>query len=354
MGKRPIIGITMGDAAGIGPEIIVKALSKKEIYKVSSPLVIGDGKALSAECKMPFASLRIPQSIKRSIPRGIEGQNAKLKLNSINRIEEARFKFGTIDLIDLKNIKIERLKIGRINKMAARAAVDYIKKAVSLARKRKLDAIVTAPINKEGLNKAGFKFSGHTELLAHLTRTKNYAMMLVGGPLRVVLVTTHLPLNEVSRSLNKEKIYQTIELAWDNMKYFGIKKPRIGVVGLNPHAGEEGLFGKEEKEFIIPAMKKAKKKGIKVEGPIPPDTVFYRALKGEFDCVVCMYHDQGLIPLKMLAFDKGVNVTLGLPIIRTSVDHGTAYEIAGKGIANPQSLIEAIKLAAKLTKAKRV
>ena len=333
MSKRPIIGITMGDAAGIGPEIIVKALSKKEIYKISSPLVIGDGKVLNAKCKM---------------------QNAKFKLNSISRIGEARFKFGTIDLIDLKNIKIERLKIGRINKMAARAAVDYIKKAISLARKRKLDAIVTAPINKEGLNKAGFKFSGHTELLAHLTKTKNYAMMLVGGPLRVVLVTTHLPLSKVSSSLSKEKIYQTIKLAWYNMKYFGTKKPRIGVAGLNPHAGEEGLFGREEKKFIIPAVNKAKKKGIRVEGPISPDTVFYRALRGEFDCVVCMYHDQGLIPLKMLAFDKGVNITLGLLVIRTSVDHGTAYEIAGKGIANPQSLIEAIKLAAKLAKVKRV
>ncbi len=236
--------------------------------------------------------------------------------------------------------------------MAARAAVDYIKKAVSLAREGEIDAIVTAPINKEGLNKAGFKFSGHTELLAHLTKTENYAMMLVGGPLRVVLVTTHLPLSKVSLSLSRKKIYQTIRLTWNNMKYFGVKKPRIGVAGLNPHAGEEGLFGKEEKKFIIPAVKKAKKKGIRVEGPISPDTIFHRALKGEFDCVVCMYHDQGLIPLKMFAFDRGVNVTLGLPIIRTSVDHGTAYEIAGRGMANPQSLIEAIKLATRLTKSR--
>ena len=321
----------MGDAAGIGPEIIVKALSKKEIYKISSPLVIGDGKVLNAKCKM---------------------QNAKLKLNSISRIGEARFKFGTIDLIDLKNIRLERLKIGKVNKMAAKAAVDYIKKAVSLARKGEIDAIVTTPVNKKGLQRAGFRFPGHTELLAHLTKTENYAMMLVGGPLRVVLVTTHIPLSKVNCSLSKEKIYQTIRLAWDNMKYFEVKSPRIGVAGLNPHAGEEGLFGKEERRFIIPAVKKAKKKGIRVEGPIPPDTIFYRALKGEFDCVVCMYHDQGLIPLKMLAFDKGVNVTLGLPIVRTSVDHGTAYEIAEKGVANPQSLFEAIKLAAKLVKAR--
>ncbi len=328
---KPVIGITMGDAAGIGPEIVVKALSTKEIYKISSPLVIGDGKVISSELTV---------------------RSSKLKLNSISRIGEARFKFGTIDLIDLKNIKIGRLKIGTANKMAAKAAVGYIKKAVSLARKGEIDAIVTTPINKEGLNKAGFKFSGHTELLAHLTRTKNYAMMLVGGPLRVVLVTTHLPLSKVSLSLSRQNIYQTIRLTWDNMKYFGVKNPRIGVAGLNPHAGEEGLFGKEEKKFIIPVVKKAKKKGIRVEGPISPDTIFHRALKGEFDCVVCMYHDQGLIPLKMLVFDRGVNVTLGLPIIRTSVDHGTAYEIAGKGVANPQSLIEAIKLAAKLVKSK--
>ncbi|GAG08705.1 unnamed protein product, partial [marine sediment metagenome] len=191
------------------------------------------------------------------------------------------------------------------------------------------------------------------ELLARLTRTGNYAMMLVGGPLRIVLVTTHLPLSKVGSSLSKEKIYQTIRLTWDNMRYFGTRKPRIGVAGLNPHAGEEGLFGREEKRFIVPAVKKAKKKGMKVAGPIPPDTIFHRALKGEFDCVVCMYHDQGLIPLKMLAFDKGVNVTLGLPIIRTSVDHGTAYEIVGKGVANPGSLIEAIRLAAQLAVARK-
>ncbi len=326
---KPVIGITMGDAAGIGPEIIIKALSEKEIYKISSPLVIGDGKVISSELIV---------------------RSSELEINSISKIREAKFKFGIINLIDLKNIKMERLKIGKVNKMAAKAAVDYIKKAVSLAKEGEIDAITTAPVNKKGLQRAEFRFLGHTELLAHLTKTKNYAMMLVGGPLRVVLVTTHLPLSKVSSSLRKEKIYQTIELAWNNMKYFGIKKPRVGVAGLNPHAGEEGLFGKEEKKFIIPAVKEAKKKGIKAEGPIPPDTIFHRALKGEFDCVVCMYHDQGLIPLKMLAFDRGVNVTLGLPIIRTSVDHGTAYEIAGKGVANPQSLIEAIKLAAKLAK----
>ncbi len=333
MSKRPIIGITMGDAAGIGPEIIVKALSKKEIYKISSPLIIGKGKILQKAIRIVKSSCRI---------------------NPISKPEEARFKFGTIDLIDLKNIRIRKLKIGKVNKLAAKAAVEYIKKAVCLARKGEIHAVVTAPVNKEGLQKAGFRFPGHTELLAHLTKTENYAMMLVGGPLRVVLVTTHLPLSKVSLSLNKKKIYRTIRLVWNNMKYFGVKKPRIGVAGLNPHAGEEGLFGREEKKFIIPAVEEAKKKGIRVEGPIPPDTVFYHALKGEFDCVVCMYHDQGLIPLKMLAFDKGVNITLGLPIIRTSVDHGTAYEIAGKGIANPTSLIEAIKLAAKLAKAKRV
>ncbi len=285
--------------------------------------------------------------------KAIKLVKSSCRINSISKIEEAEFKFGTIDLIDLKNIRLGSLKIGKVNKMAAKAAVDYIKKAVSLAKEGEIDAITTAPVNKKGLQRAGFRFLGHTELLTHLTKTKNYAMMLMGGPLKVVLVTTHLPLSKVSSSLSKEKIYQTIRLAWDNMKYFGIRKPRIGVAGLNPHAGEEGLFGKEEKKFIIPAVKKAKKKGIKAEGPISPDTVFQRTLKGEFDCVVCMYHDQGLIPLKMLAFDKGVNITLGLPIIRTSVDHGTAYEIVGKGIANPTSLIEAIKLAVKLAKAKK-
>ena len=332
MKEKPIIGITMGDAAGIGPEIIVKTLGGREIYRISSPLVIGE---------------------KRVIGRELTAQSSRLKINSITRIREAGFKFGTIDLVNLNNIRPERIKIGEVSSIAAKAAVEYIKEALSLAKKREIDAVVTAPLNKDGLHRAGFRFSGHTELFAHLTKTKTYAMMLVGGPLKVVLVTTHLPLSKVSDSLSKAKVYQTIRLTWDNMKYFGVKSPRIGVAGLNPHAGEEGLFGREEKRFIIPAVEEARRKGIKIAGPLPADTIFYRALKGEFDVIVAMYHDQGLIPLKMLAFDKGVNITLGLPIIRTSVDHGTAYGIAGKGKANPQSLMEALRLAVQLVKAKR-
>jgi 4-hydroxythreonine-4-phosphate dehydrogenase len=331
--RRPIIGITMGDAAGIGSEILVKTCAKKEIYKLASPLVIGDRGILTSEIKK---------------------QKAKIKINSVSSPAAARFRFGIIDLIDLKNISSQHLKIGKLNKTAARAAVAYIKEAVSLAVAGEIDALVTAPVNKEALRHAGFKFSGHTELLARLTKTKNYSMMLVGGPLKVVLVTAHLPLRKVSDSLTKVKVYQTIRLARESMRYFGLRRPRIGVAGLNPHAGEGGIFGREETKFIAPAVEKARKEGVKIEGPIAPDTIFHRALKGEFDVIIAMYHDQGLIPLKMLAFEEAVNITLGLPIIRTSVGHGTAYDIAGKGEAKAASLVEAVRVAAALAKARKV
>jgi 4-hydroxythreonine-4-phosphate dehydrogenase len=340
---RPIIGITMGDAAGIGPEIIAKALSLGEIYKVCRPVVIGDADAMR---------------------EGVRVAGLQLEINPIKRLSDAKFKHGLIDVLDLENISIGELVMGKPQPMAGKASVEYIEKAVELALKGEIDAIATAPINKEAVSMAGYRFAGHTELLAHLTKTRDYAMLLVAGPLRVIHVTTHLPFREVPSRIKKEKIYKTIRLAHEAAEKLGIRNPRIAVAGLNPHCGEGGLFGREEIEEIIPAVESARREGLNVVGPIPADTVFVRARGGEFDIVVAMYHDQGHIPVKMLGlkWDEaekrwtsvgGVNVTVGLPIIRTSVDHGTAYGKAGRkeGTANPQSLIEAIKMAARLVKA---
>jgi len=231
----------------------------------------------------------------------------------------------------------------------------YIEEAVCMAMAGDVDAIVTAPISKEAINRAGYKFHGHTEFLAHLTKTKDYAMMLAGSSLKVILLTIHESIKNVPGLLTTEKVFKTIKITDNTFKrYFGLKKPRIAVAALNPHAGEGGLFGGEEKRIILPAIKKARQMGINASDPLPPDTLFYRAVKNkEFDCVICMYHDQGLIPLKLLHFENGVNVTLGLPIIRTSVDHGTAYDIAWKGIANPASMKAAIKMAVEMVGKKR-
>jgi len=339
---RPIVGITMGDAAGIGPEIIAKALSLKEIYEVCRPVVIGDADVMK---------------------EGIKVANVHLEINPIKELSDARFKHGTIDVLDLDNIRMEDLEMGKPQAMAGKASVEYIEKAVELALRGEIHAITTAPISKEAINMAGYKYAGHTELLAHLTGTKDYAMMLTAGPLRVIHVTTHLPISEVPKMIKKERVFRTIRLAYDVMRKLGFTNPRIAVAGLNPHCGEGGLFGREEIDEIVPAVESARRKGFNVAGPLPADTVFVRARGGEFDIVVAMYHDQGHIPIKMLGLEwdeskkrwvsvGGVNVTVGLPIIRTSVDHGTAYGKAGRreGTANPQSLIEAIKMAAKLVK----
>ena len=253
--------------------------------------------------------------------------------------------------------------MGKPQAMAGKASVEYIKKAMELALKGEIHAIATAPISKEAINMAGYNYAGHTELLAHLTCTKDYAMMLIAGSLRVIHVTTHVPFSEVSKLIRKDRVYRTIKLAYDAMRRLGIQNPRIAVAGLNPHSGEGGLFGREEIDEIIPAVELARREGLNVTGPIPADTVFVRARGGEFDIVVAMYHDQGHIPIKLLGLEwdeskkrwtsvGGVNVTVGLPIIRTSVDHGTAYGKAGRkeGTANPQSLIEAIKMAAGFAK----
>lgn len=329
---KPIVAVTMGDASGIGPEIIVKAFLNSEIQNTVRPVVVGDARIMKTALK--FA---------KGVP---------LEINSIRTIDEANFTKGVIDVIDLSNLEPSRIKIGQICAPCGKAAVEYLEKAIKLAMSKEVDAIATAPINKEAIHKAGHKFKGHTEILAARTKAKNYAMMFVSDAFWVMLVTTHLPLKDVSRNINKKKVLRTIKLAHEFLYHIRGKKPKIGVAGLNPHAGEGGIFGKEEKKAIKPAVDEAARLGINVKGPISPDGIFYLANVGVFDIVIAMYHDQGLIPLKLLSFNRSVNVTVGLPIIRTSVDHGTGFDIAGKGWANPTSLIEAIKVAAHFAKSK--
>jgi len=325
--KRPVIGITMGDPAGIGPEIIVKAILEFEINKICRPVVIGDAEVI----KKILKTCRLRAEIK-----------------VIDKIASAPAGSGKIEIIDLNNVDVKGLKYGVPGKTCGSAAVSYIKKAAELALSKKIDAITTAPINKEIINAAGFQYPGHTELLAELAGTKDFGLMMVGGGLRVILVTTHMALKDVFRNIKKDRVLRTIRLAHKAMGYFQTKAPRIAVAALNPHAGEGRLFGTEEWDEIMPAVIEARGEGLDVSDPLPADTLFHKAKERYYDIVVAMYHDQGLIPLKLLAFGKAVNVTVGLPFIRTSVDHGTAYDIAGKDCADPGSLIEAIKMAVEM------
>ncbi len=331
--KRFVIGITMGDPAGIGPEIIVSALEESEsyIHDICKPLILGDARIMEQAVKLKKSSL---------------------KVHEIDTPDSALFTHGSMDLINLSNLSFSRLKPKTPTPETGRAMLNYITTAVDLAMSRQIAAMVTAPITKTAFKMANSPFHGHTELIANKTGTDNYAMMLAGEKLRVILVTIHMPLSEVPERLTIDNIIKTIAIAGTSLqKKFGIKTPRIAVAGLNPHAGEDNMFGSEEARIIIPAVNQAKqnarasKQEVHIEGPFPPDTVFYHAAQGKYDCVVCMYHDQGLIPFKLLHFSDGVNTTLGLPIIRTSVDHGTAYDIAWKNRADHRSLVEAIKMA---------
>jgi len=320
----PIIGITMGDPNGIGPEIILKLYKDKRIWSFCLPAVIGDVGVLEKYSKL----LRIKSSI-----------------YSIKNLGRKEIEHGKIGVLDQKCFDVKDLNPGKIKTACGIAAAKYITEAVKLALEKKIDAITTAPISKEAINKAGFHYPGHTEFLSKLTKTKNYIMMFVGGSVRVALVTTHMSLKDVPKAVNKEKVYKTIEIVANGLKDFGIRTPKIAVCALNPHGGEGGIFGREEKEKILPAVLKAKKNGYDVWGPYSADTLFYQASQGKFDAVISMYHDQGLIPVKIKGFGRSVNITLGLPIIRTSVDHGTAFDIASKGIADPTSLFEALRFA---------
>ena len=337
---KPVIGISMGDPAGIGPEICIKALSNVSVYDRCNPIVVGDCEVMNQTVKF---------------------LNSGLKINSISDVHSAKFEFGTVDVFDLKNVEMSELKLGEVSAMAGNAAFEAVKKVIDLALANEIDATVTAPINKESIHKAGHKFSGHTEIYAHFTNTAKYAMLLADENLRVIHATTHVSLRRACDLCKRERVLEVISLLNDACVQFGIAKPRIAVAGLNPHAGENGLFGDEEINEIIPAIEEANKLGFQVEGPVPPDTMFVKAVQGKYDGCVAMYHDQGHIPFKLEGFKwdnekqtmksvKGVNITLGLPIIRTSVDHGTAFEIAGRGIASPDAMLVAIDYAILMAK----
>ena len=329
---QPLLVITMGDAAGSGPEIITKALAVPEIKAICRPVVIGDAATMQAALE-------------------ITGAPGKIKV--IGKLAEASFRENLIEVIDLHNIQLDRLVRGRVDPVAGKAAFEYIKLATDLALSGDCDAIVTSAINKEALNKAGYHYDGHTQLLAELCGVPDVAMMLVSGKLRVSHVTTHVSLSQAIEQVKPERILTVLRLTDEAVRQMGVEKPHIAVAGLNPHAGEGGLFGDEEIKYIIPSIETANREGLQVTGPLPPDSVFLRTAEGQFDAAVAMYHDQGHIALKMLGITQGVNVTLGLPIIRTSVDHGTNFGKAGKGTADPTSLIEAIKLASVMSRHRR-
>jgi len=327
MDKKPVIAITMGDPGGVGPEIIMKALNAGAVRECCRPLIVGD--------------LKVFEAVKWSLPIGTHVEFRPVKDAGVDPGKATA-------IIDMDMVGPDELTIGRPGAYAGRASVAFIKKAVEMALAGDVDAVVTAPINKETLKMAGYPYPGHTELLAELTAAADFGMMLAGGGLRVMLVTIHVALRDVPSLINKDVVLKAIKLAGKACREMGVENPRLVVCGLNPHAGEGGMFGDEEILHITPACDNARAAGLDVSGPLPPDTVFFKARRGDFDAVVAMYHDQGLIPLKMLAFGSAVNITVGLPIIRTSVDHGTAYDIAGKGIADPSSMIEAVRLAARL------
>jgi len=335
---RPLIGISVGDPAGIGPEITAKALALSEIYQLCRPLIV-------AEAEM--------------MKDAVQFSGLNLKIHAVSNPREGFFQLGVLDILDLKNIDSKSIRHKVVSAEYGRASFEYVKKVIELALSKEIDATVTGPINKEAINLAGFHYSGHTEIYADLTHTKDYAMMLVHNQFRVIHVSTHVSLREACERVKKDRVYKVITLGYDAVKRLGIENPKIAVAGLNPHAGESGMFGREEIEEIEPAIKQAQKEGLNVEGPIPPDTVFSKMQGGQYDLVVVMYHDQGHIPTKLIGFqydDKtktwgsmsGVNITCGLPIIRVSVDHGTAFGKAGEGRANPESMIQAIRIAAQL------
>ena len=340
-----IIGITMGDPASIGPEITAKALSDPAVYERCKPLVVGDAAVMEEALK-------------------ITGLSDKLKIHKIGDVSEALYKYGIIDVYDMGMVDMKELKRGEVSAMAGNAAFQYVKKVIELAMDGQVDATVTNALNKEAMNLAGHHYSGHTEIYADYTGTKKYTMMLAHENLRVVHVSTHVSLREACDRVKKDRVLEVIRIAHQACRKLGIPEPKIGVAGLNPHSGENGMFGREEIEEITPAIQEARAEGILADGPVPPDTIFSKARGGWYDIVVAMYHDQGHIPLKVVGFVynqeqqkwdavAGVNITLGLPIVRASVDHGTAFDQAGQGVANELSLMNAIDYGIRLSKSNR-
>ena len=334
----------MGDPASIGPEIAVKALLTEGVAAVCRPVIIGDAATF------------------RSI---IQHLGWKASVHAIGGVGEARFEPGVIDVLDMKTVRLHELKLGQVSAMAGHAAFEAVRKLIELAMAGEVDATVTGPINKKSINEAGHHFAGHTEIYAHYTGTKKYGMLLVEDQLKVIHVSTHVSLRQACDLVKKDRVLAVISLLRDGLISLGEKNLKIGVAGLNPHAGDSGLFGTEDDQEILPAVIEARGLGYDVDGPVPPDTLFAKAVTGHYGGVVAMYHDQGHIPFKLSGFQwnaarqrmdsvKGVNITMGLPIIRTSVDHGTAFEIAGKGIASPDAMILAIEAAVRLSRYKKM
>jgi 4-hydroxythreonine-4-phosphate dehydrogenase len=340
MNYKPTIGITMGDPASIGPEIAIKALDK--VGDICQPLFIGDAGVFRAT---------------------VHRMGLSVKVHAVDHVKEALFQPGVIDVLDMKTVDLDKLVMGEVSAMAGHAAFEAVRKAIELAMAGEIDATVTGPINKKSINDAGHYFAGHTEIYAHFTGTSKYGMLLVEDNLKVIHVSTHVSLRQACDLVKKERVLAVIGLLQDGLIQLGESNLKIGVAGLNPHAGDSGLFGTEDDLEILPAVLEARRLGYDVEGPVPPDTLFAKAVTGHYGGVVAMYHDQGHIPFKLTGFSwnavkqrmdsvKGVNITMGLPIIRTSVDHGTAFEIAGKGIASPDAMILAIEAAVRLTRSR--
>jgi 4-hydroxythreonine-4-phosphate dehydrogenase len=336
MRKKPLVAVSMGDPCGVGPEIIVKALASLDLFEHCLPVVIGEVRALE---------------------RAVDqlGSNTRIRVGSEIESLVDYVRPGTLCVLSRSDLAGEDIAYGKPSQATCRAVIHYIEEAARLALAGRVDAICTCPIHKANLQKAGFAFAGHTEFLQEITRAKDVVMMLAGPRLRVSLVTIHQALVDVPKTLTAELISRTIAVTAEALaRDFGLDSVRIGVAGLNPHAGELGRFGREELEIIRPVIEKFQGGPYHVTGPFSPDTLFFRAFEGEFDAVVAMYHDQGLIPIKMVHFYEAVNVTLGLPIVRTSVDHGTAYELAGTGKAHPGSLDSAVRLAAGMVRNRRL
>jgi 4-hydroxythreonine-4-phosphate dehydrogenase len=336
--KRPVLGVTMGDPAGVGPEIIARAAAEPAVLATCRPVVIG----AAATMREALALVGGAQAV-----------------HAVSRVADCRWAEGTVEVLDLGNVDMATLPRCEVSAAAGRAAYEYIERSVALAQAGEIDAIVTAPVNKEALAAAGVQHSGHTEILAQLSNTRDVAMLLMGKELKVIHVTTHVALRRVPDLVTRERVLKTIRLAQRTLEGLGQPHGRIAVAGLNPHAGEDGLFGDEEQQQIVPAIEAARAEGLSVTGPLPADTLFSRARGGEFDIVVAMYHDQGHIPVKTLGFEydettkrwtglSGVNVTVGLPFLRVSVDHGTAFDRAWKGVANHESMVEALDVATRM------
>lgn len=324
--EKPIIAVTMGDPAGIGPEIVAKSVADKATYDVARCIVIGDKKVME---------------------KAIEIVGADLKVNVVESPADGDYSYGVLNMIDLDNIDMSRFEYGKINAMCGQAAFDYIKKSIEITMDKQADAVATTPINKESLHAAEVDFIGHTEIFGALTGTADPLTMFETNGLRVFFLTRHKSLRDMLDDIKKDRIIDYVERCTDALRRLGVKEGTMAVAGLNPHSGEHGLFGWEEVKEIAPAVEELKERGFNVAGPVPADSVFHQAAQGRFNSVLSLYHDQGHIATKTLDFDRTISITNGMPILRTSVDHGTAFDIAGKGIAGAVSMEEAIRLAAK-------